>query len=235
MLSIQKVMTVMKVKTRTLHRNLLLLANDLPVEFLPQPTRPTSRPSRRQGNPRVRASDVRDQTASAETSDSDDEPAGGYWLRIPANWAEPRTTATPERPAVSQRKQMPVLETHALSEKMPSQTTRKPLRAHDEPAQRQSAKKTQYRNGNGRELVGVHGDGKIQIEAQTLPETDSVALGDETQTKDQCERGHSLSKRRRTTSRQPLTYLSLTRSESCLNRHALRSRYKTLRLTPLSN
>lgn len=168
-------------------------------------------------------------------------------MRITASWAEPRTTATPERPAVSRRKQMPVLETHALSGKMPSQTARKPLRAHDELAQRQSAKETQYRNGNGRESVGVHGDGRIQIKTQTLPETDLVTPGQRISVKGGTHRTRGncnlrmnntpfiKQNRRRTTCRQPLTYLSLTRSESCLNRLALRSRYKTLRLTPLSN
>lgn len=175
-----------KGKTRTLHRNLLLLVNDLPVEFPPQPTKPTSKPSQRQG--KVRVNDVRDQTIRAETSDSDDESAGGYWLRIPVSWAEPRTATAPERTTMSQRKRMPVLETQSSSEKMPDKTPRKPVRLQNEPAHRICARNTQYRDGNPPESVEVYGEDLERVEVRTLPELDSVPLQAEKQ--DQGEEGH---------------------------------------------
>ena len=105
-----------KAKTRTLHRNLLLLVNDLPVEFPPQSAKPTSKPSRKQGNTQRRGQDVRDRTPGSETSDSDDESVGGYWLRIPASQAGSRPAPVLERPTMFPRQQIPEQETQTLPE-----------------------------------------------------------------------------------------------------------------------
>ena len=110
-----------KGKTRTLHRNLLLLVNDLPVEFPPQLVKPTPKPSQKQGSHPKRQRDVRDQ--NAETSDSEDESTGGYWLRIPANRVKPNITVTPKRPSMLRREQTSVWEPHS-SEEMLGKTTR---------------------------------------------------------------------------------------------------------------
>lgn len=92
-----------KGRTRNLHRNLLLLVNNLPVELPPQLTKLTSVPTQKPRNVRVRAGNERDKTADAETSDSDDESQNGYWLRVQASRAEPRTALTNKRPPISQR------------------------------------------------------------------------------------------------------------------------------------
>lgn len=70
-----------KEKTRTLHGNLLLLVNDLPVKFPPQVIKATPKPPRKQTKWQTEVSDVRDR--GAETSDSDDDSVEEYWLRVP--------------------------------------------------------------------------------------------------------------------------------------------------------
>uniref|UniRef100_A0A8C5HTJ4 Gypsy retrotransposon integrase-like protein 1 n=1 Tax=Gouania willdenowi TaxID=441366 RepID=A0A8C5HTJ4_GOUWI len=69
-------------RNRTMHRNLLLLSNDLPVENPAQPTDTILKRSQRQKLPQQKVSPADD----AETTDTDDETesTGGYWLRTPA-------------------------------------------------------------------------------------------------------------------------------------------------------
>lgn len=77
-------------KTRTLHRNLLLLVNDLPVEAPPKS--PCSKKPAKERQTHVQTiKDPRDKERSNfirdnDTTDSDEEgDLGGYWLRVPAS------------------------------------------------------------------------------------------------------------------------------------------------------
>lgn len=110
-------------KTRTLHWNLLLLVNDLPLEA------PTMTPrSPKPGKQRK----TRSQTPSKESirdidaTDSDEENSrGGYWLRILVSWTEPGNSRLTERVPVREeynqihrREESRVLEN--LSEREPN-------------------------------------------------------------------------------------------------------------------
>lgn len=79
-------------KTRTLHRNLLLLVNDLPVEMTPPKPRPvpTKNTSNRQRQGRVPDTQEQAEMTDNTDSDSEEENSGGYWLRIPAESTEKR-------------------------------------------------------------------------------------------------------------------------------------------------
>ncbi|KAI3369370.1 hypothetical protein L3Q82_007470 [Scortum barcoo] len=84
-----------KQKTRTLHRNLLMQVNDLPVEVVPSCARPISE---RKSHPKQHKGKVKETqkhtvvTTNSDNSesDSDDECNPGYWLRIPVGRTEPR-------------------------------------------------------------------------------------------------------------------------------------------------
>lgn len=67
-------------KTRTLHRNLLLLVNDLPVETSTPLVRSGS--GKTQRNKRKRENQSTNQEETNENSDSDDDGPSGYWLRV---------------------------------------------------------------------------------------------------------------------------------------------------------
>lgn len=107
-----------KGKTKTLHRNLLLLVNDLPMEGLLQPIEPTTKPLCKKRNPQVNTREARGRTAGSETSDSDNESSGGYWLRIPVGSAEPNVTNATSRHTVNirQRMHIPEAQSSAYSE-----------------------------------------------------------------------------------------------------------------------
>lgn len=74
-------------KTRTLHRNLLLLVNDLPVDMTPPQNRmvPEQKTNKRQRQGRV--SDAQRQADMSENTDgdSDGDSNCGYWLRLNIN------------------------------------------------------------------------------------------------------------------------------------------------------
>ena len=79
-------------KTRTLHRNLLLLVNDLPVDMTPPQTRtvPEKKTSKRRRQGRVSDTQNQEDMSDNTDSDSDDDSNCGYWLRIPAERTEER-------------------------------------------------------------------------------------------------------------------------------------------------
>lgn len=110
-------------KTRTLHRNLLLLVNDLPVEaptMTPRSPKPGKQRKARSQTPNKES--IRD----SDTTDSDEENIGrGYWLRTPVSWTEPGNRHLPERGPLSEeydqihkREESRVLEN--LSEREPN-------------------------------------------------------------------------------------------------------------------
>ncbi len=88
-------------KTRTLHRNLLLLVNDLPVE-VPTTTPGSTKPERQKKTVRHTSNDSMDDRDSDLVSSDAESSAGGYWLRAPVN----RLTSGSDRP----QEQAPVRE-----------------------------------------------------------------------------------------------------------------------------
>ena len=85
-------------KTRTLHRNLLILVTDLPVEA-PTAARQQTRVER-QKQAMVQIN-YRENDGVGDITDSDEEGnGGGYWLRIPASWTESENAQLPGRAPV---------------------------------------------------------------------------------------------------------------------------------------
>ncbi|KAI4882368.1 hypothetical protein NFI96_008891, partial [Prochilodus magdalenae] len=83
-----------KRKSRTLHRNLLLLVNDLPADPPLQPVRATNVKQSGKGNRPVTRG-KRAQTTMEDTSASDDEDdSGGYWFRVPTYQERQRQDGT---------------------------------------------------------------------------------------------------------------------------------------------
>lgn len=103
-------------RNRTMHRNLLLLVNNLPVESPAQSTDTVVTPLRKQKQRQQRASlSNNDETPNGD-DDDDDEWKGGYWLRTPVVRMENdqtergRSTAserqhvqTPKKPTMTHR------------------------------------------------------------------------------------------------------------------------------------
>lgn len=101
-----------KRKTRTLHRNLLLLANDLPVEALPCQGAPEKRTQKRKHQ--TRRTNVSERTSLQEVSGSDsdsgdDSDGPRYWLRVPVEKIkEIPVVAPPQRPVTSLSQPTPI-------------------------------------------------------------------------------------------------------------------------------
>ncbi|KAJ7992475.1 hypothetical protein DPEC_G00279070 [Dallia pectoralis] len=72
-----------KQKSRTLHRNLLLLVNDLPVDATPSDSRPIPEKKTQNRRNQERITDTQMQADASDYSedDSDDDSGSGYWLR----------------------------------------------------------------------------------------------------------------------------------------------------------
>ncbi|CAI5670877.1 unnamed protein product [Oreochromis niloticus] len=160
-------------RTRTLHRNLLLLVNDLPVEFPPQPTKLTLRSTPKQTNDRVRDKDRKGWIENAEASDSDDDTGGGYWLRVPPIQVESRTPVPSEKQAVSQDRIEPARQTQTRFEGgsvlCPGDL--------EEPGQRTPVTDAEDIAENLSEMAGAHGEDQLGKEGPMAPET-----GDEVET-----------------------------------------------------
>ncbi len=84
-------------KTRTLHQNLLLLVNDLPVE-VPTTTPGPKRPERQKKTVRHTINENMDDRDSDMVSSDAESSAGGYWLRVPVN-REPSGNDRPQEQA----------------------------------------------------------------------------------------------------------------------------------------
>uniref|UniRef100_A0A8C1W1S2 ribonuclease H n=1 Tax=Cyprinus carpio TaxID=7962 RepID=A0A8C1W1S2_CYPCA len=78
--------------TRTLHRNLLLLANDLPVETPSNPGKPMKQKQNRQKDRETQSKELAYHAGDETDPDSDD--TGEYWLRVSSRWAKPRMENT---------------------------------------------------------------------------------------------------------------------------------------------
>ncbi|KAK3516314.1 hypothetical protein QTP70_009370 [Hemibagrus guttatus] len=89
-------------KTRTLHQNLLLLVNDLPVEA-PAKTPASTRPERQKRTVRHTSNDNMDDKDSDLASSDAESSAGGYWLRAPVNWPTSGSDQPPEQVPVREK------------------------------------------------------------------------------------------------------------------------------------
>ena len=74
-------------RTRVLHRNLLLLVNDLPVEAPPHRVELTPKRQRKQRHRQPSHVNVREHQSDSSDSDSEGD-YGGYWLRLPVRGRE---------------------------------------------------------------------------------------------------------------------------------------------------
>lgn len=144
-------------RTRTLHRNLLLLVNDLPVEF---PQKVTPKPTRRRANVQVRVKSRDEQTGNTETSDSDDDSCSGYWLRRLPTGTEPRTG--------------PVRQTQV----QPTERSVQSLRGYDEIGRRMPVTETADIVEDLPDMAEVHEGGQSGREGQVEPETGPTIVDD---------------------------------------------------------
>lgn len=151
-------------RTRTLHRNLLLLVNELPMEISQPTAEPTSTSKQRQTTARARVKGSRNQTENVETSDSDDDLGSGYWLRIPPAWTESGPTVVPDqRPVISQGQKK------VVTQVSPKPNLAQTLRGRDESVQRAPIMGTQYSFENLPDLAGVQDEGQPEGESQAGP------------------------------------------------------------------
>ncbi len=118
-----------KQKSRTLHRNLLLLVNDLPVDVTPSDTRPIpeKRTHNRQNQDRMTDTQRQADTSDDSENDSDDDSGSGYWLRRPIVRTEERPVIYQEQltryPGIGGSEPTPVRrEGHTVPEHLPNPT-----------------------------------------------------------------------------------------------------------------
>ena len=124
-------------KTRTLHRNLLLLVNDLPIEEPPLTAPPVSRKRTQKGPSRTRSINTQEPPEESDSdSDSDqDSNRCRYWLRVPAERIQETPDEVPhQRPTTSSSRSTPVPsreENRVITEYLP-ETNLVPEREHIE-------------------------------------------------------------------------------------------------------
>lgn len=121
-----------KQKSRTLHRNLLLLVNDLPVDVTPPDTRsiPEKKTHNRQNQERMTDTQRRADTSDDSENDSDDDSGSGYWLRRPTERMEERPVTYQEQltryPEIQGSEPAPVRrESHTVPEYLPNPTEKR--------------------------------------------------------------------------------------------------------------
>lgn len=109
-------------KTCTLHRNLLLLVNDIPVETSTPLVRSGS--GKTQRNKRKQENQSTNQEETNENFDSDDDGPSGYWLRVPTpNPVSDRDTVEQER-RESRTEPVNIADLPQLSPESPSEQLR---------------------------------------------------------------------------------------------------------------
>lgn len=114
-------------RNRTIHRNLLLLVNDLPVENPAQPTDLVITPRQGQKQPQQSVNPA-DKDGISDTDD-EDEWTGGYWLRTPVARMENGQVGQ-NRSATSGREQSPVSKSSPTT--VPGLTPKKPTMTQKE-------------------------------------------------------------------------------------------------------
>lgn len=162
-------------RTRTLHRNLLLLVNELPVEIPQQAAKPTPKPIPRQANAQARARNKSNWTGNDETSDSEEDSGSGYWLRIPATWAEPRAAVAPEEFDVNLDRRKPMWRTRVPSGEKSAQS----LKDRDESGQRMPVMETQHMVEDQPDMAVDHEENQSEMEIPVPPETGPTLLVDD--------------------------------------------------------
>lgn len=138
-----------KQKTTTMHRNLLLLVNVLPVELILSHVRPLPERKTRHRQRQERVADTQKQTDVSDNSenDSDNDCSSRYWLRIPAERTEKRPNTYHEQLTVHQRNptQEPVKkETHTVPEYLPNPILRVPTCRNSDASERGSQRETKH-------------------------------------------------------------------------------------------
>lgn len=170
-------------RTRTLHRNLLLLVNDLPVEFPIQKNESPPGPSQKQRHSRTTTNQKRNQTEGIESSDSDSESEAGYWLRIP-NHLTKQSTVNSETLTRSHQNQKSPENRHSC---IPMDSARQ----RGECTMRESLNENEYRNRNLLKSADRHNGELTSTGVHTQPKHDSILRTHETQTSWSCEQGAS--------------------------------------------
>lgn len=181
-------------RNRTIHRNFLLLVNDLPVESPVQSADTVLTPRQRQKQPQQRASSA-DSDGIPDTDD--DEWTGGYWLRTPVVRMENGQTGH-GRSAASESKQSPRSKRSPAT--MPGQTPNKATMTHKECSNTLPTRETGPMDTylpDGRETPerdSTHTDETNLPEQQTIfvkedkqnsKNTEVELVGDESQTNEQ--------------------------------------------------
>ncbi|KAK3541958.1 hypothetical protein QTP86_008148 [Hemibagrus guttatus] len=174
-------------KTRTLHQNLLLLVNDLPVEA-PAKTPASTRPERQKRTVRHTSNDNMDDKDSDLASSDAESSAGGYWLRAPVNWPTSGSDQPPEQVPV--REKICVLQ---VRENIGQNEDREVQRTSESPADRRTVTYLEvvtpvYTDEGDRANTESESDGADRAEGLSMEEETSVRSESREQVEENLER-----------------------------------------------